>query len=88
MRTSAEETPCARPRSRPGPTGASRSPPPPALSTGILGREVSVLGLVRFAKVALLHHGRQRRHVRDRRLGRGRIVVLLEDLHVLYFSPH
>jgi hypothetical protein len=38
---------------------------------------------VGLAKVALLHDGGEGRHVRDGRFGRGGVVVLLEDLHVL-----
>lgn len=44
---------------------------------------MSILGLVGLAKVALLHDGGEGRHVRDGRFGRGGVVVLLEDLHVL-----
>lgn len=42
-----------------------------------------VLGLVSFAKVALLHDGGQGGNVGDGRFGRCRVVVLFEDVQVL-----
>lgn len=57
--TAADETARSSSSSAAATAAASRAAPPATLPTRVLGRQMRVLGLVGFAKVALLHDGRQ-----------------------------
>lgn len=58
-------------------------PPPPTGTTRVLIRQVRVLGLMRFAKVAFLHDGGEGGDVDDGGFSRGGVVSLGEDVEVL-----